>query len=73
MESPYYVNEEVKQKIDLILHRTVEMMANLGTKSKLDVGSLTKAKQLEKEWLQEVEKLDKEMYQSLVPQGAEVK
>jgi len=73
MESPYYVNKEVKQKIDLILHRTVEMMANLGTRSKLDVGSLTKAKQLEKEWLQEVEKLDKEMYQSLVPQGAEEK
>lgn len=73
MENTYESNEEVRKEIDLILHRTVEMMANLGTKTKLDVGCITKAKQLEKEWLQEVEKLDKEMYQSLVPQVEEVK
>ncbi len=54
MENTYYTNEEVRSKIDLILHKTVEMMANLGTKTKLDVGSLEKAKQLEKEWLKEV-------------------
>ena len=42
-------------------------MANLGTKTPHDVGSREKAKQLEKEWLQEIKTIDPEQYKMLVP------
>tara|TARA_R100000951_G_C2629031_1_gene177021 strand:+ start:1373 stop:1513 length:141 start_codon:yes stop_codon:yes gene_type:complete len=42
-------------------------MANLGTKTPHDVGSRKKAKQLEKEWLQEIKDIDPEQYKMLVP------
>ena len=57
-----------KQKqIDDILHRCAILMANLGTKTPHDVGSREKAKQLEKEWLQEIKDIDPEQYKVLVP------
>lgn len=42
-------------------------MANLGTNTPHDVGSREKAKQLEKEWLQEIKDIDPEQYKILVP------
>jgi hypothetical protein len=42
-------------------------MANVGTKTPLDVGSHSKAKQLEREWLQEIKDIDPEQYKMLVP------
>ena len=48
-------------------------MANLGTNTKLDVGSLQEAKRLEKKWLEEVKGLDHETYVQLVPQKGEEK
>jgi len=46
-------------------------MANLGTKTPHDVGSREKAKQLEKEWLQEIKDIDPEQYKMLVPDPQE--
>ena len=69
MESPYYTDPKIRTQIDTILHRASTMMANIGTKTPLDVGDQNEAKRLEKEWLEEVKELDHEMYQSLVPQA----
>ena len=56
-----------QQRIDEILHKCTLLMANVGTKTPLDVGSHTKAKQLEREWLQEIKDIDPEQYKMLVP------
>lgn len=47
------------------------MMANLGTKTSLDVGTRDKAKQQEREWLQEIKDIDPEQYKMLVPDPQE--
>jgi hypothetical protein len=72
-ESPYYTDPEVREKIDDILQKCARLMANVETKSKYDVGTTEKALKLEREWLQEVKQLDKEMYLSLVPHEEEEK
>lgn len=54
-------------KVDEILKKCVVMMANLGTKTPLDVGDVETAKQLEKEWLQEIKDIDPVAYRMLVP------
>jgi ribosome assembly protein YihI (activator of Der GTPase) len=57
-----------KQKqIDEILHRCAILMANLGTKTKHDVATREKAKQIEQKWLQEIKTIDPEQYKMLVP------
>ena len=56
-----------QKRIDEILHKCTLLMANVGTKTPLDVGSHTKAKQLEREWLQEIKDIDPEQYKMLVP------
>ena len=71
MNSPYHTDPATSEKIDAILKKSVVMMANLGTKTPLDVGDLQTARKLEQEWLQEVKELDREMYLSLVPQQDE--
>ena len=73
MTSPYYSNPGIKAKIDTILKKASIMMANIGTKTPLDVGSREEAKRLESEWLTEVKELDLEMYRSIVPQEEEAK
>ena len=67
MESPYYNNLEIKSRIDAILKKCSLMMANLGTRTPLDVDTVENAKTLERKWLKEIKDLDSEMYQSLVP------
>jgi len=47
------------------------MRANLGTKTSLDVGSVETAKQLEAQWLKEVNELSPEQYSLLVPSQSE--
>jgi hypothetical protein len=42
-------------------------MANLGTKTKHDVATREKAKQIEQKWLQEIKTIDPEQYKMLVP------
>ena len=42
-------------------------MSNIGMNTPQDVGSRTKAKQLEKTWLQEIKTIDPEQYKILVP------
>lgn len=56
-----------KERIDEILKRCALLMANIGMNTPLDVGSRDKAKQLEKEWLQEIKTIDPEQYKMLVP------
>ena len=56
-----------QKRIDEILHKCALLMANLGTKTPLDVGSRSKAKQLEREWHQEIKDIDPEQYKMLVP------
>jgi len=58
---------ETKEKVDNILKKCAELFANLGTGTELDVKSEEKAKQLEKEWLKEIQSLDAELYERLVP------
>jgi len=60
-----------QQRIDQILKKCAIMMANLGTNTPLDVKNVTTAKQLEKQWLQEVKELDPEQYKRLVPDPQE--
>lgn len=67
MRGSYKTNLETKKQIDKILFKTVQMMANVGMKTSLDVGDRATAKKLEKEWLQEIKGLDPEMYELLVP------
>lgn len=73
MKSPYYTDPAIKERIDTILHKASTMMANIGMRTPLDVGSREEAKRIEREWLKEVKELDPEMYQSLVPQEDEEK
>lgn len=56
-----------REKIDSILKRCAVARANVGMRTPLDVGSVEKAKQLEKEWLQEIKTIDPELYRMLAP------
>lgn len=67
MRGSYKSNPEIRKRIDEILFKTVQMMANVGMKTSLDVKDRQTAKKLEKEWLQEIKDLDPEMYEILVP------
>ena len=56
--SKYYTNKQVRERIDRYLERNASIWANLGTNSKLDVGSKENAK---KEWnflLTKIKELD---------------
>jgi hypothetical protein len=56
-----------QEKVDNILKKCAELFANLGTGTELDVKSEEKAKQLEKEWLKEIQSMDEKLYERLVP------
>jgi len=58
---------ENKEKVDAILQKCANLFANLGTGTPLDVGSDEKAKQLEQEWLKEIQSMDEKLYEKLVP------
>lgn len=58
----YVTNKEVRRKIDRILHDTVIMFANLGTKTSLDVGSKEEAKRLEVIMLDKIKDIDEDFY-----------
>jgi hypothetical protein len=62
---------DIQHRIDEILKKCVIMRANLGTKTSLDVGSVETAKQLEAQWLKEVNELSPEQYSLLVPSQSE--
>lgn len=65
------LDSTAQARIDAILKKCVIMMANLGTKTSLDVGDVKLAKQLEAEWLKEVKGLSPEQYKVLVPRPSE--
>ena len=58
----YDTNKTVRAKIDKILFENVRLFANVNTKTFLDVGSRSKAKEVEKENLKKVKELDPDFY-----------
>ena len=56
-----------KKRIDEILHKCSILMSNVGMNTEHDVGTRTKAKQIEREWLQEIKTIDPELYKILDP------
>ena len=58
----YDTNQQVRSKIDNILHECVVMFANVGMDTPLDVGSREEAKRLEKEKLDQIKEIDEQFY-----------
>ena len=58
----YDTNQQVRSKIDNILHECVIMFANVGMDTPLDVGSREEAKRLEKEKLDQIKEIDEQFY-----------
>jgi hypothetical protein len=65
----YYTDPIVREKVDTILKNCASLFSNLGTCTTFDVGDITKAKQLEQEWLDQIQELDPILYERLVPKG----
>ncbi len=65
----YYTNKTTKAKIDKILKECVSIFANVGTKTPLDVGTVTKAKIKERKLLLKIKELDMEFYKRVKPQN----
>jgi len=66
-ESKYHTDLEVKDKVDEILKKCATLYSNLGTSTTFDVKDEQKAKQLEREWLDEIRELDPVLFERLVP------
>ena len=58
----YHTNKSVRENIDKIFHKCAMLFSNVNTRTHLDVGSRKKAKELEREYLREIEKYDKDFY-----------
>ena len=58
----YDTNQQIRSKIDNILHECVIMFANVGMDTPLDVGSREEAKRLEKEKLDQIKEIDEQFY-----------
>ena len=58
----YDTNQQVRSKIDNILHECVVMFANVGMDTPFDVGSREEAKRLEKEKLDQIKEIDEQFY-----------
>ena len=58
----YDANQQIRSKIDNILHECVIMFANVGMDTPLDVGSREEAKRLEKEKLDQIKEIDEQFY-----------
>jgi hypothetical protein len=69
MNSPYYTDPIVRERIDTILQKCATLFSNLGTSTNFDVQNTITAKQTENEWLKEIQQLDPEFYQKVRPQG----
>jgi len=61
----YYKDTHIRERIDGYLRINAAIQANLGTKSKFDIGSRAEAKRIWIELLYEISLLDKEYYQAL--------
>ena len=73
-DSKYYTDPEVRERIDTILKNCANLFSNLGTYTTFDVQDIRIAKQLERQWLNEIQELDPILYERLVPKkGAEEK
>jgi hypothetical protein len=61
----YYKDIRIRQRIDDYLRINAAIQANLGTKSKFDIGSRRDAKTIWIQLLREISLLDKEYYRTL--------
>lgn len=68
MNSPYYTDPAVRDRIDQILQKCATLFSNLGTSTNFDVQNTITAKQTEKQWLKEIQLLDPEFYEKVKPQ-----
>jgi len=68
MNSPYYTDPVVRERIDIILQKCTTLFSNLGTSTNFDVQNTITAKQTEQQWLKEIQQLDPEFYQKVRPQ-----
>ena len=66
-DSKYYTDPEVREKIDTILKNCANLFSNLGTYTTFDVQDIRIAKQLERQWLNEIQELDPILFEKLVP------
>ena len=58
----YDTNQQIRSKIDNILHECAVMFANVGMDTPLDVGSREEAKRLEKIKLNQIKEIDEQFY-----------
>lgn len=58
-------------RIDEILQKCATLRSNLYMNTPHDVGTNERAKQIEKEWLQEIKDIDPVVYKMLVPDPQE--
>ena len=66
--SPYHTNKKIRVKIDSLLQQNARNVANLGTKSKYDLGS---EDAVNKAWADievEIGKLDTQIYNTIIKQ-----
>jgi hypothetical protein len=66
-DSKYYTDPEVRERIDTILKNCANLFSNLGTYTTFDVQDIRIAKQLERQWLNEIQELDPILFEKLVP------
>jgi hypothetical protein len=66
-DSKYYTDPEVRERIDTILKNCANLFSNLGTYTTFDVQDIRIAKQLERQWLNEIQELDPTLFEKLVP------
>jgi len=61
----YSSNPKVRKAIDELLRLNARLQANLGTKSRFDIGNRSAADQLWVQWLVEIRVLDKDFYEDI--------
>jgi len=63
--SKYYTDPTVRKKIDALLEMNACIQANLGTKSKFDMGNPLAAEQIWYQFLVEIKAMDNDFYHAI--------
>lgn len=63
--------ENYKERVDQLLKENASIWANLGTKNRLDLGTMKAAKDRWAEILEEIKELDLETWEMLIVKDAE--
>lgn len=68
-KSFYYTNKQTKIKIDKLLFENAQIWCNLGTESKLDVGTREKGERKWKKIAKQIKELDERFFNGVCPYG----